>query len=89
VEKPALAQLAGAPRIDGPYELSVVLRQGSNGSRLQTGLNDLLAYLKERELIHSAGPAHLKKLVLSWGEMKRRHRKDAGCDGRAETGNLE
>jgi hypothetical protein len=63
----ALAQLAGVTRIDGPYELSIVLKQSGNSAQLQSAVNELVAYLKQIELIHSAGPAHLKRLVLSWG----------------------
>jgi len=62
-----LAQLCGAPRVDGAFSLAITLRQNNNGPVLTTYVNDLLAYLKERELIHSAGPAHLKRLVLAWG----------------------
>jgi hypothetical protein len=63
----ALAQLAGQPpRIDGQFELSIALQRNGNGSQLQSHVNDLVAYLRERELIHSAGPAHMLRLVLQW-----------------------
>jgi hypothetical protein len=62
-----LAQLCGAPRVDGAFSLAITLRQNNNGAVLTTCVGDLLAYLKEREFIHSAGPAHLRKLVLAWG----------------------
>jgi hypothetical protein len=64
----ALAQLAGAPRVDGPYALEIIMRQTNNGGVLTTYVNDLIAYLRERELVHSGGPAHLKRLVLAWGD---------------------
>ena len=62
----SLAQLAGAPRIDGPFELAITLRPGSNGAQLQSHVNDLVAYLRERAIIHSAGPNHMRKLTLAW-----------------------
>jgi hypothetical protein len=62
----SLAQLAGAPRIDGQFELSITLRQSNNGAQLQSPVNDLITYLRDRELICSAGPAHMRRLLLAW-----------------------
>jgi hypothetical protein len=55
----SLAQLAGAPRINAQFELSITLRPSNNGAHLQSPVNDLIAYLRERELTHSAGSAHI------------------------------
>jgi hypothetical protein len=64
-----LAQVCGAPRVDGPYALGITMRSnGKNGAALTSYVNDLLAYLRERELVHSSGPAHLRKLILAWGD---------------------
>jgi hypothetical protein len=46
-------------------ELSITPRPSNNGAHLQSPVNDLIAYLRERELIHSAGPAHMRRLVLA------------------------
>jgi hypothetical protein len=62
----ALVQLAGVQCIDGQFELSITLQPSNNGAQLQSPVNDLVAYLRERELVHSAGPAHLRRLVLAW-----------------------
>jgi len=63
----ALGQLAGVSCINGPFELSIMLKQSGNSAQLQSPVNELIAYLKQIELIHSGGPAHLKRLVLEWG----------------------
>ena len=61
----SLAQIAGAPRIVGEFELSVTLRPNGNGGQLVSPIHDLVAYLRERELIHSAGPNDMRRLVLA------------------------
>ena len=64
----SLAQIAGAPRIVGEFELSVTLRPNGNGGQLVSPIHDLVAYLRERELIHSAGPNDMRRLVLAWDD---------------------
>jgi hypothetical protein len=63
-----IAQLEGAPQpIANAFELAITMRPNSNGSLLTTGVGELISYLRERGLVTSSGPNHMRGLVLARG----------------------
>ena len=61
---------------EGFYEVAITLCEEATKQELQSAVGDLIDYAKSIALISNAGPKHLRRLVIQWGEQ---HDAPEGC----------